>query len=143
MEENDSCRVIVLMGGYDVFSNGIYLNVIEVVMDLVKELWENINVINDVVWCIFISKKIMILVLCGNVGVGGVMMVLVSDLVFVWEGIVLNLYYKKMKLYGLEYYIYFFLMCVGMEKVIELLDKVEFIFLDEVVDIGFFESCVG
>lgn len=85
--------VMVLMGGNDC---GIYLNVIKVVWDLVEELWNNINIINDVVCFIFISKKIIILVVCGNVGVGGVMMVLVSDFVVVWEGFLLNFYYKKM-----------------------------------------------
>lgn len=30
VEEDDFCKVIVFMGGSDMFSNGIYLNVIEV-----------------------------------------------------------------------------------------------------------------
>ncbi|XP_068670637.1 hydrogenase maturation factor HoxX-like [Montipora foliosa] len=143
LEENDSCRVMILMGGYDVFSNGIHLNVIEAAMDPVKESWENINAINDVVRCIFTSKKITISALRGNAGAGGVMMALASDLVFAREGIVLNPHYKKMKLYGSEYHTHFLPMRVGMEKAIELLDKAEPILSDEAADIGLLEGCVG
>lgn len=70
-------------------------------------------------------------------------MVLVSDFVFVCEGVVFNFYYKLMKFYGFEYYIYFFLKCVGQEKISELLLNVEFILVLEVVEIGFLDGCVG
>ena len=143
VEENDSCKVMVLMGGNDMFSNGIHLNVIEAAQDPAEESWNNINAINDVVRCIFTSKKITISAVRGNAGAGGAMMALASDFAFAREGSVLNPHYKKMKLYGSEYHTYFLPRRVGQEKASELLNNAEPIMACEAADIGLLDGCVG
>lgn len=143
VEEIDSCKVMVLMGGNDMFSNGIHLNVIEAAQDPAEESWNNINAINDVVRCIFTSKKITISAVRGNAGAGGAMMALASDFVFAREGSVLNPHYKKMKLYGSEYHTYFLPKRVGQEKASELLNNAGPIMACEAADIGLLDGCVG
>lgn len=143
VEEDDFCKVIVLMGGHDMFSNGIHLNVIEAAEDPAQESWKNINAINDVVRCIFTSKKITLSALRGNAGAGGAMMALASDVAFAREGVVLNPHYKQMKLYGSEYHTYFLPKRVGQEKAIELLSNAEPILASEAAEIGFLDGCVG
>ena len=143
VEENDSCKVIVLMGGNDVFSNGIHLNVIEAAQDPAEESWNNINAINDVVRCIFTSKKITFSALRGNAGAGGVMMALASDFAFAREGTILNPHYKKMKLFGSEYHTYFLPKRVGEKKASELLSNAEPIMACEAAENGLLDGCVG
>lgn len=143
IEENDSCKVMVLIGGNDVFSNGIHLNVIEAAQDPADEAWNNINAINDVVRCIFTSKKITLSALRGNAGAGGAMMALASDFAFARDGAVLNPHYKKMKLYGSEYHTYFLPKRVGQEKASELLNNAEPILACEAADIGLLDGCIG
>ena len=143
VEEDASCKVMVLMGGNDTFSNGIHLNVIEAARNPAEESWNNINAINDVVQCIFTSKKITLSALRGNAGAGGVMMALASDFAYAREGCVLNPHYKKMKLYGSEYHTHFLPMRVGHEKASELLNNTKPIMSCEGADIGLLDGCVG
>ena len=143
VEGDDLCKVIVLTGGNDVFSNGIHLNVIEAAEDPAVESWKNINAINDVVRCIFTSKKVTFSALRGNAGAGGAMMALASDFAFAREGVVLNPHYKLMKLYGSEYHTYFLPKRVGQEKASELLSNAEPILASEAAEIGFLDGCVG
>lgn len=143
VEEDDFCKVMVLMGGNDMFSNGIHLNVIEAAQDPAQESWKNINAINDVVRCIFTSKKITFSALRGNAGAGGAMMALASDFAFAREGVVLNPHYKLMKLYGSEYHTYFLPKRVGQEKASELLSNAEPILASEAAEIGFLDGYVG
>lgn len=143
VEEIDSCKVIVLMGGRNVFSNGIHLNVIEAAEDPVRESCMNINAINDVVRCIFTSKKITVSALCGNAGAGGAMMALASDFAFARDGVVLNPHYKLMKLYGSEYHTYFLPRRVGKEKANELLSNAKPILASDASEIGFLDGCEG
>ena len=143
VEESDFCKVMVLMGGSDVFSNGIHLNVIEAAQNPADESWNNINAINDVVRCIFTSKKITVSALRGNAGAGGAMMALASDLAFAREGSVLNPHYKKMKLYGSEYHTHFLPKRVGQETASKLLNNAEPIMACEAADIGLLDGCVG
>lgn len=121
------------MGGINYFSNGIYFNIIEVVMDVVYELWENINVIDDVVFSILMcSKCVMVVVMLGNVGVGGVMVVIVVDVVWVYCNVVFYLSYKFMEFFGFEYWIYSLLKWVGVVKVIWFVISVELVLVVEV-----------
>ena len=143
VEEDASCKVMVLMGGNDTFSNGIHLNVIEAARNPPEESWKNINAINDVVQCIFTSKKITLSALRGNAGAGGVMMALASDFAYAREGCVLNPHYKRMKLYGSEYHTHFLPMRVGHEKASELLNNTKPIMSCEGADIGLLDGCVG
>ena len=134
--------VMVLMGSNDVFSNGIHLIVIKAARDPAEESWNNINVINDVVRCIFTSEKITISAVRGNAAAGGAMMVLASDFAFAREESLLNPHHKKMILYGSEYHTYFLLKRVGQEKASELLNYAEPIMACEAADIGLLDGCV-
>lgn len=143
VENNGFCKVMVLMGGRDVFSNGIHLNVIEAADDPVQESWKNINAINDVVRCIFSSRKITISALRGNAGAGGAMLALASDFAFARDGVVLNPHYKLMKLYGSEYHTYLLPKRVGQEKANELLSSAKPILASDAAEIGFLDGSVG
>lgn len=108
IRENSKCKVIVLMGGRDFWSNGIHLNVIEAARNPADESWRNINAINDFVKAVLnCTDKYVVSAMQGNAGAGGVMMALAADQVVVRDGAILNPHYKSMGgLYGSEYWTY-------------------------------------
>jgi len=121
----DACtrqtKVIVLMGGQDFWSNGIHLNVIEAAQDRAEESWRNINAIDDLVHAILTTNThLMIAAMQGNAAAGGVMLALAADKVYARKGVVLNPHYKRMGLYGSEYWTYSLPKRVGQKKAIEL-----------------------
>jgi len=121
----DACthktKVIVLMGGHDFWSNGIHLNVIEAAENPADESWRNINAMNDLVYEILTTNThLVIAALQGNAAAGGVMLALAADLVYVRSGVVLNPHYKRMGLYGSEYWTYSLPKRVGYKKAMEL-----------------------
>lgn len=123
----DACtrptKVIVLMGGQDFWSNGIHLNVIEAAEDQAEESWRNINAMNDLVHAILTTDThLVIAAMQGNAAAGGVMLALAADLVYARSGVVLNPHYKRMGLYGSEYWTYSLPKRVGYKKAIELTD---------------------
>lgn len=104
---------IVLMGGTDLWSNGLHLNVIETAADPAQESWANINAMDDLVEEILQTPQIVISALAGNAGAGGVPLALAADEVWAREGVVLNPHYKGMELFGSEYWTYLFPKRVG------------------------------
>ncbi len=121
----DACtrqtKVIVLMGGQDFWSNGIHLNVIEAAQDRAEESWRNINAIDDLVHAILTTNThLVIAAMQGNAAAGGVMLALAADKVYARKGVVLNPHYKRMGLYGSEYWTYSLPKRVGQKKAIEL-----------------------
>lgn len=120
IEHDNRIKTVVLMGGYNYFSNGIHLNVIEHAPDSFVESWRNINAINDVVKRVFRMPKLTVSALQGNAGAGGCMMALASDYVWCREGVVTNPHYKSMRLSGSEYHTYFLKARVGEEMADEL-----------------------
>ncbi|NJM69689.1 MAG: hydrogenase maturation protein [Scytonema sp. RU_4_4] len=118
---NRDTKVIVLMGGYDFWSNGIHLNVIEAAENPAEESWRNINAMNDLVYAILTTNTHQVIAaLQGNAAAGGVMLALAADIVYCRRGIVLNPHYKQMGLYGSEYWTYSLPKRVGTKKAIEL-----------------------
>ncbi len=114
-------KVIVLMGGPGFWSNGIHLNVREAAEDPAAESWRNINAMNDFVYEVFCTNTHMtIAAMQGNAAAGGVMMALAADWVYARDGIVLNPHYKRMGLYGSEYWTYSLPRRVGQVKAEEL-----------------------
>jgi len=101
-------KVIALMGGEDLWSNGIDLNAIEAAPHPAEESWRNINAMNDLVRDIVDTPRHLTLAaLAGNAGAGGVFLALAADRVVAREGVVLNPHYKGMgNLYGSEYWTY-------------------------------------
>jgi putative two-component system hydrogenase maturation factor HypX/HoxX len=114
-------KVIVLMGGSDVWSNGIDLNVIEAADEPHEESWSNINAMNDLVREILdTDSHVVLAALAGNAGAGGVPLALAADEVCARTGVVLNPHYKCMELFGSEYWTYLFPRRVGVERAVEL-----------------------
>lgn len=110
-------KILVLMGGEDVWSNGIHLNMIESAKNPAEESWKNINAIDDLILEIIQSPNhYVITALQGNAGAGGVPFSLAGDKVLARKGIVLNPHTKNMGLYGSEYWTYLLPKRIGVEK---------------------------
>jgi len=110
-------KVIVLMGGHDLWSNGIHLNVIEHAKNPADESWKNINALNDLIREIILcDSHYIISAMQGNAGAGGVPFALAADKVLARNGIVLNPHTKNMGLYGSEYWTYLLPRRIGVEK---------------------------
>lgn len=121
ISEDDDIKVVVLMGGYNYFSNGIHLNCIENAPHPEIESFHNITAINNVVRAVFsMPDKITISAVQGNAGAGGVMMALASDFVFSRDGVVINPHYTSMKLFGSEYHTFFLKRKLGRDKMLEV-----------------------
>ena len=117
VEAKKRVRIIVLMGGRDVWSNGIHLNIIENANDPAQESWENINAIDNLILEIINSTDhYVISALQGNAGAGGVSLALSADKIICRDGIVLNPHTKNMGLYGSEYWTYLLPKRIGYKK---------------------------
>ena len=98
---------VLVVGGGEVFSNGIHLNVIEAAPHPAVEAWRNINAIDDVCRSIIrCTSQLVVSAVSGNAGAGGVMLALGADRVLLREGVVLNPHYGTMGLFGSEYWTY-------------------------------------
>ncbi|MGW6913917.1 enoyl-CoA hydratase-related protein [Kitasatospora sp. NPDC054939] len=99
--------VLVLGGQRDFFSNGIHLNVIEAAADPAAESWANINAMDDLVEAVLTTTdRLVVSAVGGNAAAGGVMLALAADEVWCRSGSVLNPHYRRMGLYGSEYWTY-------------------------------------
>ncbi|MFE1863476.1 enoyl-CoA hydratase-related protein [Streptomyces anandii] len=97
--------VLVLGGTRDFFSNGIHLNVIEAAPGPAAESWSNLNAIDDVVEAVLrTTDRLVVAALGGNAAAGGIMLALAADEVWCRTGAVLNPHYRRMGLYGSEYW---------------------------------------
>ncbi|MEU6553820.1 hydrogenase maturation protein [Streptomyces sp. NPDC046915] len=99
--------VLVLGGARDFFSNGIHLGVIESAADPAEESWANLDAMNDLVEAVLrTTDRLVVAALGGNAAAGGVMLALAADEVWCRSGAVLNPHYRRMGLYGSEYWTY-------------------------------------
>ncbi|MGW3356670.1 hydrogenase maturation protein [Streptomyces bungoensis] len=99
--------VLVLGGTRDFFSNGIHLNVIEAAADPAAESWANLNAMDDLVEAVLrTTDRLVVAALAGNAAAGGVMLALAADQVWCRTGAVLNPHYRRMGLYGSEFWTY-------------------------------------
>ncbi|MFB7115783.1 hydrogenase maturation protein [Streptomyces sp. NPDC056291] len=102
-----STPVLVLGGARDFFSNGIHLNVIEASDDPAAESWANLNAMDDLVEAVLhTTDRLVVAALGGNAAAGGVMLALAADEVWCRTGAVLNPHYRRMGLYGSEFWTY-------------------------------------
>ncbi|MGF1485882.1 MAG: enoyl-CoA hydratase-related protein [Prochloraceae cyanobacterium] len=137
-------KVIALMGGRDFWSNGIHLNVIEASSDPASESWQNINAIDDLVYEILTTDThLTISALQANAAAGGVMMALAADRIYARQGIVFNPHYKRMGLYGSEYWTYSLPKRVGLEKAREITDICMPMGTQVAKDIGLIDNYFG
>ncbi len=111
-------RVIVLEGGFDFWSNGIHLNMIEAAASPADESWANINAIDDFARDVIeTDTHLTVAALCGNAGAGGAFLALAADRVWARAGVILNPHYKNMgNLYGSEYWTYLLPRRVGADR---------------------------
>ena len=110
-------KVIVLMGGEDIWSNGIHLNVIEASQDPAQASWGNINAMDDLVReIICTASHYIISAMQGNAGGGGVPLALAADKVLARKGIVFNPHTRNMGLYGSEYWTYLLPKRIGTQR---------------------------
>tara|TARA_R110001592_G_scaffold208897_2_gene459979 strand:- start:3330 stop:5060 length:1731 start_codon:yes stop_codon:yes gene_type:complete len=117
IEAKKLVKIVVLMGGRDVWSNGIHLNSIENAENPAQESWENINAIDDLILEIINSTDHYIIsALQGNAGAGGVSLAIAADRIICRDGIVLNPHTKNMGLYGSEYWTYLLPKRIGFKK---------------------------
>ncbi|MGW2708812.1 hydrogenase maturation protein [Streptomyces sp. NPDC001356] len=110
-------RVLVLGGTRDFFSNGIHLNVIEAAPDPAQESWTNLNAMDDLVEAVVrTTDRLVVAALGGNAAAGGAMLALAADEVWCRTGVVLNPHYRRMGLYGSEFWTYTLPRRVGPEQ---------------------------
>ncbi|MFE0518940.1 enoyl-CoA hydratase-related protein [Streptomyces sp. NPDC058954] len=114
-------RVLVLGGSRDFFSNGIHLNVIESAADPAGESWSNLNAMDDLIEAVLrTTDRLVVAALGGNAAAGGVMLALAADQVWCRTGTVLNPHYRRMGLYGSEFWTYTLPRRVGIETALRL-----------------------
>ena len=107
------------MGGEDIWSNGIHLNLIEASENPAQTSWENINAIDDLIHEIICTDTHYIIsALQGNAGAGGVSLALAADKVLAKKGIVFNPHTRNMGLYGSEYWTYLLPKRIGTQRAI-------------------------
>ncbi len=110
-------RVLVLMGGTDLWSNGIHLNIIEASPQPEQEAWHNILAIDALIEALIRdTDRYLIAALQGNAGAGGVALALAADKIVAREGIVLNPHTRNMGLYGSEFWTYLLPRRIGTDK---------------------------
>ncbi|HET6708148.1 enoyl-CoA hydratase-related protein [Amycolatopsis sp.] len=128
--------VLVLTGG-EVFSNGLHLGVIDAHPDPAAEAWRNITAIDDlcrdIIGC---TRQVVVSALAGDAGAGGVMLALGADKVIARDGVLLNPHYRKMGLYGSEYWTYVLPHRVGEAQARRLTTDCEPITAAEAAGIG-------
>ncbi|SFD06488.1 enoyl-CoA hydratase-related protein [Streptomyces aidingensis] len=100
-------RVLVLGPRRDFFSNGIDLDAIEAAADPAAESWSAIRAMNDLVEAVLTTTdRLVVAALPGNAAAGGAMLALAADEVWCRSGSVLNPHYRRMGLYGSEFWTY-------------------------------------
>ncbi|MEV6877334.1 hydrogenase maturation protein [Amycolatopsis sp. NPDC051128] len=128
--------VLVLAGG-EVFSNGMHLGVIDAHPNPAAEAWRNITAIDDLCREIILcTRQLVVSALAGDAGAGGVMLALGADKVIARDGILLNPHYRKMGLYGSEYWTYVLPHRVGEAQAHRLTTHGEPITAAEAAEIG-------
>ncbi|OIQ91429.1 methionyl-tRNA formyltransferase [mine drainage metagenome] len=135
-------RVIALLGGPDLWSNGIHLNRIEAADSPADESWRNINAMDDLCRDIITTTShLTIAALRGNAGAGGVFLALAADRVAARRGIVLNPHYKGMgNLYGSEYWTYLLPRRAGPEAARRVTEGRLPVGVDEARDLGLVDA---
>ena len=120
----EECKVLVLMGGEEFFSNGIHLNILEDSKKQGEDGWSNINAMNDVVKSILFAEDIITVAsFSKNAGAGGVFLGLACDYCIARDGVVFNPHYKTMGLSGSEYHTFSFYKRVEKNIADEILFK--------------------
>lgn len=120
----EECKVLVLMGADDFFSNGIHLNILEDSKKQGEDGWSNINAMNEAVKAILLCDEIITVASFNkNSGAGGVFLGLACDYAISSENTIFNPHYKTLGLSGSEYHTFILPKRVGQTKAKELLEN--------------------
>ena len=120
----EECKVLVLMGADDFFSNGIHLNILEDSKKQGEDGWSNINAMNEAVKAILLCDEIITVASFNkNSGAGGVFLGLACDYAISSENTIFNPHYKTLGLSGSEYHTFILPKRVGQTKSKELLEN--------------------
>ncbi len=137
----ERCKVLVLMGGKEFFSNGIHLNILEDSKKPGEDGWSNINAMNDMVRALLLSDEFLtVAAIRGGAGAGGLFFGLACDYVLVREGVVLNPHYKTLGLSGSEFHTYTLPKRIGREQAEKILDEALPLVTKEAVAIGMIDK---
>ena len=120
----EECKVLVLMGADDFFSNGIHLNILEDSKKQGEDGWSNINAMNEAVKAVLLCDEIITVASFNkNSGAGGVFLGLACDYAISSENTIFNPHYKTLGLSGSEYHTFILPKGVGQTKSKELLEN--------------------
>ena len=120
----EECKVLVLMGADDFFSNGIHLNILEDSKKQGEDGWSNINAMNEAVKTVLLCDEIITVASFNkNSGAGGVFLGLACDYAISSENTIFNPHYKTLGLSGSEYHTFILPKRVGQTKSKELLEN--------------------
>ncbi|PKH02794.1 hypothetical protein CXF72_09770 [Psychromonas sp. MB-3u-54] len=104
-KEDHACKVIILWGGPDFFSNGIDLNAVHLQYNASILAYKNLKALNNIVHAVLTANtKLVISALQGSASAGGVMLAIAADLRYARKNIVLNPSYANLGLCGSEYW---------------------------------------
>jgi putative two-component system protein, hydrogenase maturation factor HypX/HoxX len=134
-------RVLVLCGGESFWSNGIDLRVIEASDNPAEESWHNINALNDLILTIVTAtEKITIAAIHGHASAGGVGFAAAFDKICARKGVLFNLNYKSMGLFGSEYWTYTLPKRIGYDKALELIENCQLLSATNAKHIGLIDA---
>ena len=120
----EECKVLVLLGADDFFSNGIHLNILEDSKKQGEDGWSNINAMNEAVKAVLLCDEIITVASFNkNSGAGGVFLGLACDYAISSENTIFNPHYKTLGLSGSEYHTFILPKRVGQTKSKELLEN--------------------
>ncbi len=141
--------VLALMGGADLWSNGIHLNTIEAAEgddnSPADESWANINAMDDLAEAIIrTGSHLTVAALRGNCGAGGCFLARAADLVWARDGVLLNPHYKNMgNLFGSEYWTYLLPPRVGADGARAIMQNRLPMSAAAGVALGFLDACLA
>lgn len=134
-------RVLVLLGGHSFWSNGIDLRVIEASANPAEESWHNINALNDLILTIVTTtQKLTIAAVHGHASAGGVALAAACDKICARNGVLFNLNYKSIGLFGSEYWTYILPKRIGYDKAQELIENCSILGTKEAKHIGLIDA---
>ena len=137
-------NIIVFMGGQDFWATGIDLNQIEHAPNSADETWNNTLALNDLIYDIMTTTShYVIAAIHGNTTGGGLMMALATDEVLARDGLILKPHFKRIGLYGSQYWTYLLPKRVGEDKAKTLINTCHPINSQQAKNIGLIDDCSG
>lgn len=136
-------KVLLILGGEDIWSNGIHLHMIEAAESPADASLANIEAMNDLVHAVITAPLISIAALQGNAGAGGCTLAFAADIVYARSSVILNPHYRTMgDLYGSEYWTYLFSRRAGEEKARAIYERRLPISATQARKIGLVDACM-